>query len=480
MKICFSARPAYDKLSTKLYNYINTQTGYSIEGTFITSNNKETQYVKKVVNNPEIFEVSEFFKSNWNEFSEEKLRYFEEKYKCSPMWSIIYTDRFLVDRKIDYIIKIVCGYFMFYEQIFCKRDINYYYDETLAVLSSYIAYIVAKYYGTKYIAQMAARAWDSTRHYFLTDPFQYNCNFDVNYKQKEYDAEIKTEVERFLNEFETKNIKPKTMEVTGRKPKLKFRYILFPLLYIKNRFDKYNNCKYDYIKYESYKSTCNTLKYYFRYQKSKKYYNKPDYRKKFVYLPLHYQPEASTLVCAQKYEKQLFFIDSWAKSLPLDTLLYVKEHYALLGHRELDFYNKLKKYPNVVLINPYVDSRELITKSIAVTTLTGTAGWEAMLLRKPVFLGGNIFFDNAPGIIKINDIYCNYVDNIRKWRKPTREEILQYLYEYYSTTYKGNLWIDIPEKCFNDENIKALAESLIDQINRMEGSHDKENTYNRC
>lgn len=85
-----------------------------------------------------------------------------------------------------------------------------------------------------------------------------------------------------------------------------------------------------------------------------------DYSKKYVYYPLHYEPEASTLVCAVKYEKQLFFIDSWAKSLPADTVLYVKEHYAVLGHRELTLYKELKKYPNVVMIDPWESSRKLI------------------------------------------------------------------------------------------------------------------------
>ena len=35
------------------------------------------------------------------------------------------------------------------------------------------------------------------------------------------------------------------------------------------------------------------------------HYNKANYNRKYVYFPLHYQPEASTIVCAAKYEKQL-------------------------------------------------------------------------------------------------------------------------------------------------------------------------------
>ena len=133
----------------------------------------------------------------------------------------------------------------------------------------------------------------------------------------------------------------------------------------------------------------------------------------------------------------MFFIDSWAKSLPADTVLYVKEHYALIGHRDPQFYKELEKYPNVFMLDPWEPARNLIEKAVAVTTLTGTAGWEAMLLRKPVFLGGNIVFDNAPGIIKVEDIYGNYLDMLGKWEQPTREEIIKYL--CVSSQPKGEL-----------------------------------------
>ena len=45
---------------------------------------------------------------------------------------------------------------------------------------------------------------------------------------------------------------------------------------------------------------------------------------------------------AEKYEKQMVAIDHIAKSLPYGKLLYVKEHYAILGHREINFYKELK------------------------------------------------------------------------------------------------------------------------------------------
>ena len=220
------------------------------------------------------------------------------------------------------------------------------------------------------------------------------------------------------------------------------------------------------MNFGSYKNRTNELKFYFNYQISKKYYKKADYSKKYVYFPLHYQPEASTCVCAEKYENQLFYIDSWAKSLPADTLLYVKEHYFLLGNRNLQFYKELKKYPNVVLIDPWESTKKLIENSVAVTTLTGSAGFEAMLLRKPVFLGGNSVYENAPGVIKVKDIYQNYLPNIETWKKPTKNEIIQYLCACIRSYDKGNVYAQFKYELI-DENIELLCRSVYKQMKRL-------------
>ena len=464
MKICFMARPAYDVLSIKLSKCFSKKVE-SFDSVFITMNKEETSQIKQASQDAVVFEVEEFLKNNWNNCTEEKLLYFEQKYDCVPIWKYIYTDRFLIEHKYDYVVKTTVGLFLFFENIFQNNDIDYYYDETIATLLSYIGYIVGRYHHAKYIALMTARGKDATHHYILDDPYQYNCNFNRNYKNNTYSEKIISEADEYLSEFESKDLKPQNMVFTGQKPKISKGFLALPFRYLKDRLNPRYNNKYVYMYYRGYKHTIDPIKFYFKYQNSKKNYNKPDYHKNYVYYPLHYQPEASTIVCAQKYEKQLFFIDSWAKSLPSDTVLYVKEHYAFLGHRDSEFYRQLKKYPNVVLIDPWENSRKLIENSVAVTTLTGTAGWEAMLLRKPVFLGGNIFFDNAPGVIKTQEIFDKYIELIKNWKQPERQEVIHYLCEYFSTIYKGNIYATNPE-CLNDENIQDLVESLLNYFEK--------------
>lgn len=459
MKICFSSRAPFEKSSITFFKEVKKQWDGQCEGVFITMNKYESSIVRSIDDSADIIQINEYLKTNWDGFTFEKLAEYEKKYNCSPIWNYIYTDRFLINADFDYAVKTTVGLFAFYEKVFTENKIDYYYDEVIATLHTFIAAIVCNHHGGKYISQMCARGRDSTHHYFVTDPYQKISTFDENYKNKSYPKELLNEAEAFLKEFEEKDIKPGYMKVSGKKPHLRFKDLFLPPYYILQRLSGRFSDKYDYINYKQSKMILNNLTYYFRHLRSKKYYKTPDLSKKFVLFPLHYQPEASTIVCAPKYEKQLFFIDSWAKSLPADTLLYLKEHYAVLGHRKIDFYKQLKQYPNVVLVDPFFNTRELVKKAEMVTTLTGTVGWEAMLLRRPVVLGGNIFFDNAPGITKVDDIYGKYLEIKENYHQPEREEVVQYLCEYFSSCYKGVSDV-ISSDYYNPANLESVARAF--------------------
>lgn len=460
--LCLMARRGYDHISTSIFNCLQEKHRGEIECVFVTSNTQETKYVEKHVKTSKFNckEVSSYFNLNWNDFTEDKLIYYEHKYDCSPIWKYIYTDRFLINQDREYCIKTAIGFFAFFEMVFNVYNVDYYYDEAISTLETYIAYIVGLRNHTKYVSLLDARGAElfGKYHYYSIDPNEMAVEMSANYVINEYSEDEMLAAETYLSEFEKQEMVPDYMRKTGKRPRLSFRFFLAPVQYLRLKLNKREYDKYFYMYYKMAIHAFDEPFFYFRYLKSQRYYSKADYSKKFVYFPLHYQPESSTLVCAQKYEKQLFYIDSWAKSIPADTWLYVKEHYAVLGHRSLSFYKELKKYPNVVLIDPWESSRKLIEHACAVTTLTGTAGWEAMLLRKPVFLGGSIFFDYAPGIIKINDIYDRYIDLINKWEQPSRKDVIKYLCEYFRALHPG--YADAGDRKMDRSNYENLADSL--------------------
>lgn len=466
MKICFLARPSFDIYSSELYKGLKKK-DTSIKGIFITTNRRESNTVRKLlegVEGVELYETSAYLRAHWDEFDIHALAEYEDKYDCAPIWEYIYTDRFLINRDYDYVIKITAGLFSFFEYVYEKTGPDFYYSECISTLQCYVAYLVGKKKNIQYLTQMCVRgSLDATYHYFAMDPYQYNVEFVSDYGNQDYTIEELAKAEKYLSEFENKDIAPPGMKLVRTKPKVDKNFISAPIKYIMGRFDPNCNDPFSYMYYKSYKDQLNPIRFYFRYQKLKKYFKKPDYKKRYVFYPLHFQPEASTCVCAEKYEKQLSYIDSWAKSLPADTVLYVKEHYAMLGHKKLSFYKELQKFPNVFLIDPWTSARELIINSVAVTTLTGTAGFEAMLLRKPVFLGGNTVYENAPGVIKVADIYNNYVVQMKNWEQPLREDVIRYLCACFRSYHKGNAYCQNYHHLLS-ENINEIVNSLYQKL----------------
>jgi Capsule polysaccharide biosynthesis protein len=108
----------------------------------------------------------------------------------------------------------------------------------------------------------------------------------------------------------------------------------------------------------------------------------------FVYYPLHFEPEASTMVAAPHATNQIAIVENLSKSTPLGWTIAVKEHLPMLGRRPSGYYKRLTAIPKVKLITPFANSFELIKTARLTVTVTGTAGLEAVLLKRPaLFLG---------------------------------------------------------------------------------------------
>lgn len=130
----------------------------------------------------------------------------------------------------------------------------------------------------------------------------------------------------------------------------------------------------------------------------------PDLDRPFVYLPLHYQPEASTTPMSGVFVHQGLMAQLLNAHLPEDVLIYVKEHPWESGwlKRSVDFYRDLLELPKVRLIKRSVDTFVLREHCRAVATGTGTAGVEALFRGKPVFLFGHRFYQFARGVYPIH------------------------------------------------------------------------------
>ncbi|MEK9154020.1 MAG: hypothetical protein AAB798_00960, partial [Patescibacteria group bacterium] len=117
-----------------------------------------------------------------------------------------------------------------------------------------------------------------------------------------------------------------------------------------------------------------------------------------------FEPEMAMLVLAPRWTDQINLIKQVAESLPLSFKLYVKEHPGMVGFRTRAYYQKLNKIPNVKLIHPNHDSHQIIKDAQIVATQTGTAGWEALLLQKPVITFGDVYYNTLSMTAKCTNI----------------------------------------------------------------------------
>ena len=71
---------------------------------------------------------------------------------------------------------------------------------------------------------------------------------------------------------------------------------------------------------------------------------------------------------------QEYLIETISKNIPYDFKLYVKKHPNMLNShpRKNSFYRRIMKLPNVVLINPSMDSRKIISRAQAVIIVDGS------------------------------------------------------------------------------------------------------------
>lgn len=135
---------------------------------------------------------------------------------------------------------------------------------------------------------------------------------------------------------------------------------------------------------------------------------------RYVYFPLHYQPELTTAPLGGEASDQFHVISELSKALPSGVKLIVKEHpsqYAKTLHgaqgRYMGCWEAISHLSNVVLCDMSVSSISLVNQAEAVITVTGTAGWEALVNQKTSFHFGGSWYQSFPAAKKLD------FDNLR-------------------------------------------------------------------
>lgn len=184
------------------------------------------------------------------------------------------------------------------------------------------------------------------------------------------------------------------------------------------------------------------------------------FNQKFVYFPLHLQPELTTCPLAGIYNDQLLAIERLSQIIPKDWYIYIKENPKQTEfQRPPIFFKRLKLINNVILVPANTNTYDLIQNSQFVATPTGTAAYESITGGKPAMIFGKAWWSNLPGIFKYHE-------------KFDINELLNYKVNFCNLEEKIN---DFYSKCIigvlDDHRMKKLIPnfSIEKNISDLEG-----------
>ena len=209
---------------------------------------------------------------------------------------------------------------------------------------------------------------------------------------------------------------------------------------------------------------------------------KADLTANYIYFPLHFQPERSTDPEGIYFANQLVALELLSFYLPDNFKIYVKEHprqfdpgtpdLRKLYARSIYFYNKIISLPNTFLVDINSESNQLIKNSVAVATITGSAGWEAILRGKPVFLFGKPWYSSCKSCFLINDKFdmINAINHVETSNfDKNMEHVSTFVKNIEGKTFDafiGNVYFDGDEVTY-EKLIHSFAKNLYLYISSL-------------
>lgn len=313
-------------------------------------------------------------------------------------------------KKFDYFEKLKSALLSYFEDIFRRDNISVVLYENVSNAFAYFAFFVAKKYGARYLGIGGSRL--PGRFSITADPLDDSELIEefrkIRAAVKIVDPEIRTQCKEYLRNIET--IVPDYMKTNGSDNTSLVR-----------KYGKAENLKriataLRHFQDDSYHSfqignpARTYLNLFFRNVRRKlklfaigACYEKPVEGENFLLYPIHFHPESSTSILAGTYLDEYEVIRNIAFNLPQGLKLYVKDHISAWGYPSLEFYKKIRKLPNVRLLHPGEQTKNLIKQSAAVITLTSTVGYEAILMGKKAFVFGKVFYDFHKSVVRVNN-----------------------------------------------------------------------------
>lgn len=383
-------------------------------------------------------------------------------------------------------LELLIGSLLFWEEMFGNYD--YVVGPGMAFTLHFTAYLssVKRFNRSKYLAILTTRN-PNGRVVFCGNHFDSWESVRRRYEEllgKRLTPDQERLAESFIRNFRQSRSVPEYMRLRYQKPGIRGDQV--PEVFRRYWGYHVQGWKDDPYDYYTQEPSFYIRKYLFRFLKSfldRRYFRDkqpdPGGYGRFLYFPLHFQPEATTLLQAPLYVDQINFLSNLSKVLPFGYRIVVKEHPSSVGYRPPGYYRRIEDIPNVTLLSPYADSHALIRKAFAVVVLSGTVGWEALLYRVPVIAFGRSFYNDSELVYRCSHYseFQGIVDTIRRQtvnRPGDYDEMLKkFVVAIHECTYGG--YFTVPKfdaRVMSRENIRNIALAVVEEIRRREEARD--------
>ena len=415
---------AYAFLNFGIINSIIKLSKVKIIG--IVSNKENLNFFEKqkLVKFDKIIYYPDCYLSKKN-FDQKNLKRIENEYQLK-LWLDIFTERSFYKYWTDFyqfrqeeIFSIVENTFVFFEEILKKYKPKFILMQKAGEnISNLLLYRLAKILEINVFMPIEGHFHDMVvmaRDLELSE-IKFNYQNLQNKKFKNL-TDIPHDLERFENLERSINIQLNYV----RNKKLNYKLRNFLKIIKFKREPIYKNKGKTKVKLLKYKITT-----FFETKKREKFLKQNSSKmidnEKFYYFPLQTEPEARILIDYPFFNNQINLIENIARCLPIDTMLYVKEHPIQKTKlwRSIDEYKKILDLPNVKLVHHSINSQEIIKKSLGVITLGGAVGIEAIKLKKPVIIFGNEYYDVISSVFKTDSFY----ELIKIFKRISHEKII--------------------------------------------------------
>jgi hypothetical protein len=207
----------------------------------------------------------------------------------------------------------------------------------------------------------------------------------------------------------------------------------------------------------------------------------PDFNRKYIYFAAQYQPEATTDTNAGVFENLFRALDILSNILPEDWVIYYKENPTTFHNgisckgalrRDKYYFQQLNAYPNVQLVSNETDTFKLIENAQAVSSVSGTAAWEAIVRGKPALSFGSAWYMGCKSIFRINTLQDakDAMGKIVNGWMPHQADIERYVAAIEKVAVKGMIHYNFHEsikKCKDPKyEMERIAKALYEAYER--------------